>query len=35
VTAAAGPRQDIALALDSFSQAAMEAALELERRRKR
>jgi hypothetical protein len=28
-----GPRQDVALALDSFSQAAMEAKLDLERRR--
>jgi hypothetical protein len=31
--AAPGPRQDVALALDSFSQAAMEARFELERRR--
>jgi len=27
-----GPLQDVALALDSFSQAAMEAKLELDRR---
>jgi hypothetical protein len=27
-----GPRQDMALALDSFSQAAMEAGLELQNR---
>jgi hypothetical protein len=27
-----GPRQDVALALDSFAQAAMEAGLELQNR---
>jgi hypothetical protein len=32
VTADPGPAQDVALALDSFSQAAMEAKYELERR---
>ena len=32
VEAEPGPRQDVALALDSFSQAAMEARYELERR---
>jgi hypothetical protein len=32
VEAEPGPRQDIALALDSFSQAAMEARYELEER---
>jgi hypothetical protein len=32
VAAAPGPHQDVALALDSFSQAAMEARFELERR---
>ena len=32
VTAEPGPTQDAALALDSFSQAAMEARFELERR---
>lgn len=33
VAAEPGPRQDVALALDSFAQAAMEARFELERRR--
>ena len=33
VAAEPGPRQEVALALDSFSQAAMEARYELERRR--
>jgi hypothetical protein len=33
VAAEPGPRQDVALALDSFSQAAMEARYELEGRR--
>ena len=32
VTAPPGSRQDVALALDSFSQAAMEAGFELQRR---
>jgi hypothetical protein len=32
VEAEPGPRQDVALALDSFSQAAMEARSELEKR---
>ena len=30
-----GPRQDVAVALDSFAQAAIEAQLELERRAQR
>ena len=32
VRASPGPRQEVALALDSFSQAAMEARFDLERR---